>query len=150
MSRGVNKVMLLGHLGGDPEVRYTPNQQAVCNFQIATSESWKDKQTGEKQERTEWHSIVAYQRIAEICKKFLKKGSKVWIEGMLRTNKWKDKQGNDRYTTQIICNSLQMLDGKNNESEGKKQNKESYMPPASNTTSNDYQIKDDLDDNIPF
>lgn len=110
-SRGVNKVILIGNLGADPEVRYMPNGGAVANLRIATSESWKDQQTGQTQERTEWHSVVMYRRLAEIAGEYLKKGSKVYIEGSLRTRKWQDKNtGQDRYTTEIIGNEMQMLD----------------------------------------
>lgn len=110
-TRGVNKVILIGNLGADPEVRYMPNGGAVANLRIATSESWKDQQTGQTQERTEWHSVVMYRRLAEIAGEYLKKGSKVYIEGSLRTRKWQDKNtGQDRYTTEIIGNEMQMLD----------------------------------------
>jgi single-strand DNA-binding protein len=109
-SRGVNKVILIGNLGVDPEVRYMPNGNAVANLRIATSETWKDQQTGQIQERTEWHTVVLYRRLAEIAGEYLKKGSKVYIEGSLRTRKWQDKNGQDRYTTEIIANDMQMLD----------------------------------------
>jgi single-strand DNA-binding protein len=110
-SRGVNKVILIGNLGADPEVRYMPSGGAVANLRIATSESWKDQQSGQTQERTEWHSVVMYRRLAEIAGEYLKKGAKVYIEGSLRTRKWQDKNsGQDRYTTEIIANEMQMLD----------------------------------------
>lgn len=113
MARGVNKVILVGNLGRDPEVRYTPNGLAVANITIATSESWKDKQSGENVERTEWHRIVMYQRLAEIAGEYLRKGAKVYIEGRLQTRKWQDKtSGQDRYTTEIIADTMQMLDSK--------------------------------------
>src|SRR5579864_6341136 len=113
MARGINKVILIGNLGRDPEVRYTPSGLAVANLTLATSESWKDKQTGEPVERTEWHRIVMYQRLAEIAGEYLKKGSKVYIEGRIQTRKWQDKNtGQDRYTTEIVANELQMLDSK--------------------------------------
>ena len=102
MSRGVNKVIIVGNLGADPEVRYMPSGNAVANLRVATSESWKDRQTGENQERTEWHRIVLYSRLGEIAGEYLRKGSKVYIEGSLRTNKWQDQSGNDRYTTEIV------------------------------------------------
>ena len=108
----LNKVMLIGHLGADPDVRYMPNGKAVVNLRLATSESWKDKQTGDKQDRTEWHSVVAYDKLAEIIGKLLRKGSPVYIEGKLQTRKWQDKEGKDRYTTEIIAQSMQMLGGK--------------------------------------
>ncbi|MGI9246498.1 MAG: single-stranded DNA-binding protein [Steroidobacteraceae bacterium] len=109
MARGVNKVILVGNLGKDPETRYMPNGKAVTNFSIATSESWKDKQTGEQREQTEWHNIVMYDRLAEIAAEYLKKGSQVYVEGRLRTRKWQDKEGRDRYTTEINANEMQML-----------------------------------------
>ncbi len=113
MARGINKVILIGNLGRDPEVRYMPSGGAVANVTVATSESWKDKQTGERQERTEWHNVVFYNRLAEIVGEYLKKGSKVYIEGSLRTRKWQDKNtGADRYTTEIIANEMQMLDSR--------------------------------------
>jgi single-strand DNA-binding protein len=112
MARGINKVILIGNLGTDPEVRYMPTGGAVANLTIATSESWTDKQTNEKKEQTEWHRVVIYQRLAEIAGEYLRKGSKVYIEGRLRTRKWQDQQGVERYTTEIIANELQMLDGR--------------------------------------
>ncbi|MEY4375524.1 MAG: hypothetical protein RJB26_74 [Pseudomonadota bacterium] len=111
-SRGVNKVILIGNLGQDPESRAMPSGKAVTNLRIATSESWRDKQTGEMKEQTEWHSVVIFDRLAEIAKDYLRKGSKVYIEGRLRTRKWQDKNGQDRYTTEITANELQMLDSK--------------------------------------
>jgi single-strand DNA-binding protein len=111
-SRGVNKVIIVGNLGQDPEVRPMPNGAAVANFTIATSESWKDKQTGEQKEQTEWHRIVMYRRLAEIAGEYLRKGSKVYIEGRLQTRKWQDQQGQDRYTTEIVANEMQMLDSR--------------------------------------
>ncbi len=110
MARGVNKVIILGNLGQDPEVRFMPNGSAVANFTVATSESWKDKQTGEQKEKTEWHRIVMYQRLAEIAGEYIKKGSKVYLEGKLQTRKWTNQQGADQYTTEIIANEMQMLD----------------------------------------
>ncbi len=112
MARGVNKVILIGNLGKDPEVRYTAGGSAVANVTIATSEAWKDRQSGDTQERTEWHSVVFFSRLAEIAKEYLRKGSKVYIEGRLQTRKWQDKNGQDRYTTEIIANEMQMLDGR--------------------------------------
>ncbi|MBB72212.1 MAG: single-stranded DNA-binding protein [Legionellales bacterium] len=112
MARGINKAIIIGNLGADPEVRYTPNNTAVTNLSVATSESWKDRETGEQQERTEWHRIVLYRRLAEIAGEYLRKGSKVYIEGRIQTRKWTDQNGNDRYTTEIIGNELQMLDSR--------------------------------------
>ena len=113
MARGINKVILIGNLGQDPEMRAMPSGGAVTNLTIATSESWKDKQTGQPQERTEWHRVVFFNRLAEIAGEYLKKGSKVYIEGSLRTRKWQDKStGADRYTTEIVANEMQMLDSR--------------------------------------
>lgn len=113
MARGINKVILIGNLGQDPETRYMPSGGAVTNITVATSESWKDKQTGQQQERTEWHRIVFFNRLAEIAGEYLRKGSKVYIEGSLRTRKWQDKNtGQDRYTTEIVGNEMQMLDSR--------------------------------------
>jgi len=112
MARGVNKVILIGSLGKDPESRSTANGGAICNLSLATSESWKDKQTGKLEERTEWHRVSMFGRLAEIAQQFLSKGSKVYIEGSLRTRKWQDKDGKDNYTTEIVASEMQMLDGK--------------------------------------
>jgi single-strand DNA-binding protein len=109
MARGVNKVILVGNLGKDPEVRYSPNGGAVANITLATSESWKDKNSGEKVEKTEWHRVVFFGRLAEIAGEYLKKGSQVYIEGRLQTRKWQDKEGKDRYTTEIVAGEMQML-----------------------------------------
>jgi single-strand DNA-binding protein len=112
MARGVNKVILIGNLGADPETRAMPSGTTVANLRIATSESWRDKQSGEQQERTEWHRVAFFGRLAEVAGEYLRKGSQVYIEGSLRTRKWQDKQGNDRYSTEIIGNDLQMLGGR--------------------------------------
>ena len=112
MARGINKVILIGNLGNDPETRYTQSGAAVTNISLATSESWKDKQTGQPQERTEWHRVVFFNRLAEIAGEYLRKGSKVYIEGSLRTRKWQDQSGQDRYTTEIVANEMQMLDSR--------------------------------------
>ena len=109
MARGVNKVTLIGNLGNDPEVRYSGNGNAVANVSLATAESWRDKDSGEQQERTEWHRVVFFGRLAEIVSEYLHKGSQIYVEGRLQTNKWQDKEGNDRYTTQIVANEMQML-----------------------------------------
>ncbi len=152
MARGINKVILIGNLGADPEVRFMPSGGAVANLRIATSESWKDKQTGEAQERTEWHTVALFNRLAEIAGEYLKKGSKVYIEGSLRTRKWQDKNGQDRYTTEIICNDMQMLDSRSggsanmpndpSSSSSADPRPQSSAPSSSNTA--------DLDDDIPF
>lgn len=112
MARGINKVILVGNLGADPETRYTAGGAAITNIRIATSESWRDKQTGENQERTEWHRVVFFSRLAEIAGEYLRKGSQVYIEGALRTRKWQDQSGQDRYTTEIVANEMQMLGGR--------------------------------------
>lgn len=152
MAKGsVNKVILIGNLGRDPEVRYTPNGLAVANITIATSESWKDKQSGENQERTEWHRVVFYNRLAEIAGEYLRKGSKVFVEGRLQTRKWQDKNTNqDRYTTEIIGDSMQMLDSK--AGGGAPQSFDSA--PATEKSSMDSAhaepVTDHFDDDIPF
>lgn len=112
MARGVNKVILVGNLGKDPEMRYTADSKAVANLTIATSEQWKDKNTGQQQEKTEWHRVVAFGRLAEIMGEYLKKGSQVYIEGKIQTRKWQDQQGQDRYTTEVVANDMQMLGGR--------------------------------------
>jgi len=112
MARGINKVILVGNLGKDPEIKYTASGGAIANLTIATTDSWNDKQTGEKVEKTEWHRIVAYQRLAEIMGEYLKKGSQVYVEGRLQTRKWQDKEGKDHYTTEIVANDMQMLGGR--------------------------------------
>lgn len=154
MARGINKVILIGNLGNDPEVRYTPGGSAVANVVLATSTVWKDKQTGSNQERTEWHRIVFFNRLAEIVGEFLKKGSKIYIEGSLRTRKWQDKTGMDRYTTEIIANEMQMLD-----SRGSGGGTGAYNGPAASTepassgssaTSDPVMAGGDIDDDIPF
>lgn len=112
MARGVNKVILIGNIGKDPETRYSAGGGAITNVTLATSENWKDKQTGENQERTEWHRVVFFGRLGEIAGEYLKKGSKVYVEGSLRTRKWQDQSGQDRYTTEIVASEMQMLDGR--------------------------------------
>jgi single-strand DNA-binding protein len=112
MARGVNKVIVVGNLGGDPETRYMPSGSAVTNMTVATNESWKDKQTGEQKERTEWHKVAMFGRLAEIAAEYLRKGSQVYIEGKLRTRKWQGQDGQDRYTTEIIADEMQMLGGR--------------------------------------
>jgi single-strand DNA-binding protein len=148
MARGVNKVILVGNLGRDPEVRYMPSGNAVANVTLATTESWKDKQTGEKQERTEWHNVVFYSRLAEIAGEYLKKGSQVYVEGSLRTRKWQDKSGNDRYTTEIIASDMQMLGGRGGSagyaaSDAAPPMADQSAAPAGSSVS-------DFDDDIPF
>lgn len=130
-SRGINKVILIGNLGADPEVRYTQNSTAIANLSIATSETWKDKQSGEQREQTEWHRVVCYRRLAEIAGEYLRKGSKVYIEGRLQTRKWQGQDGKDNYTTEIVCNDLQMLDGRTGggQSGGFGGNQGGFAPP---------------------
>ena len=128
MSRGVNKVTIIGNLGNDPEVKYLPTGGAVCNFTVATSESWTDKQTNEKKSETEWHRVVVYQRLAEVCGEYLRKGSKVYLEGKLKTRKWQDQQGVERYTTEIIANEMQMLDGKQEGQQAAQQQRPAQQP----------------------
>lgn len=152
MARGVNKVILVGNLGNDPEVRYTPNGNAVANISVATSESWRDKQSGESQERTEWHRVVFFNRLAEIVGEYLRKGAKIYVEGALRTRKWTDKTGVERYTTEIIASEMQMLDSKGGNGADKAMN---AIPPHPAQTSNidvDVAKHDEpvIDDDIPF
>lgn len=151
--RGVNKVILVGTLGRDPEVRYMPNGGAVCSIALATNESWKDKQSGELRERTEWHRIEIFKRLAEIAGEYLKKGSQVYFEGSLRTDKWQDKNGQDRYTTKIIAHEMQML-GSPGSSGGQNSRSQGASKPNQNQTSNDYGdfggSDDGFDDDIPF
>lgn len=141
MSRGVNKVILVGNVGQDPETRYMPNGGAVTNLSVATSESWKDKNTGEQQERTEWHRIVFYQRLAEIVAEYVKKGSKVYVEGKLQTRSW-EQDGVKRYATEIIAHEMQMLDGKG---DNQKPQQSAQQAPA-----NAVPEPDSFDDSIPF
>jgi single-strand DNA-binding protein len=112
MARGVNKVILIGNLGKDPQQRAMPSGKAVVNFSVATTEQWRDKQTGENKEATEWHNVVMFDRLAEIAAEYLRKGSQIYVEGRIRTRKWQDKEGNDRYTTEIVVNEMQMLGGR--------------------------------------
>ena len=140
-SRGVNKVILIGNLGQDPDVRYMPDGNAVANVTVATSESWKDKTTGEPQERTEWHRVVFFRRLAEIVGEYLKKGSKVYIEGRLQTRKWQDQDGQDRYTTEIVADEMQMLDSKGGSTV-------SATPASSDAAS--APSNNGFDDDLPF
>jgi single-strand DNA-binding protein len=145
-ARGVNKVILIGNLGQDPETRYMPSGGAVTNLRIATNESWKDKQTGELQERTEWHRVVMFERLAEIAAEYLRKGSQVYIEGTLRTRKWQDKDGNDRYTTEIRANEMQMLGGRSGAGAPAMDRSRDEQSPAPARAG----VADDFDDDIPF
>ena len=158
MARGINKVILIGHVGNDPEVRYSPSGSAVTSLTIATNETWKDKTSGEAQERTEWHRVVFFTRLAEIAGEYLKKGSKVYIEGSLRTRKWQDKEGVDRYTTEIVGAEMQMLDGKQN-SDGAPNTYEKKPAPRQAQSSAQHQNQNQpshfdsvpqFDNDIPF
>ena len=155
MARGINKVIIVGNLGQDPDTKAMPSGMTVANLRIATSESWKDKQTGEMKEQTEWHSVALFGRLAEIAGEYLRKGSQVYIEGRLRTRKWQDKQGNDRYTTEIVGNDMQMLGGgrggMGGESRpsggGRTQGSDpGYGEPVRSSTEKD----ETFDDDIPF
>lgn len=168
MARGINKVILVGNIGGDPDVRYMPNGNAVTTLSVATSESWKDKETGNKQERTEWHRVVCFNRLGEIAGEYVRKGSKLYVEGSLRTRKWQDPQGQDRYTTEIVASDIQMLDGKGQtnasygdtqpmgqqqEPQQQQNNYAPRKPQATNTQANQSAAQnafDELDDDIPF
>jgi len=147
MARGVNKVILVGNLGKDPEVRYMPNGNAVANITLATSESWKDKTTGEQQEKTEWHRVVMFRRLGEIAGEYLKKGSQVYIEGKLQTRKWQDNSGNDRYTTEIVANEMQMLGSRGGSASF---SGDSAAAPASASAAPAPAAAGDFDDDIPF
>lgn len=145
--RGVNKVILIGHLGKDPESRYLPSGGAVANVTLATSESWKDKESGEQKERTEWHNLVFYGRLAEIAAQYLKKGAPVYVEGSIRTRKWQDKEGKDRYTTEIIAGEMQMLGQKSASAEGGSHSARPAQPAAPATAGADKNFEED---DIPF
>ncbi|GGL99702.1 single-stranded DNA-binding protein [Pseudomonas asuensis] len=159
MARGINKVILVGNVGADPEIRYTPNGNPITNITLATSESWKDKQSGQQQERTEWHRVVFFGRLAEIAAEYLRKGSQVYVEGTLRTRKWQGQDGQDRYTTEVIVDvsgTMQLLGGRtDNEHSGSPQtnrqpsgqNRKSAQPQPSTQPAPDY---DSFDDDIPF
>ena len=174
MARGVNKVILIGNLGDNPDVRFTPNGNAVANLSLATSESWKDRNTGEQKERTEWHRVVLFGKVAEIAGQYLHKGAKVYIEGKLQTRKWQDQQGQDRYTTEVVVDingQMQMLSGRNDDTSQARadQQASAYQPQAARSDSaKQYQqasgssqkqqpassssgnFDDSFDDDIPF
>jgi len=145
MARGINKVIIVGNLGNDPETRYMPSGSAVTNLTVATNESWKDKQTGEQKERTEWHKVAMFNRLAEIAAEYLRKGSQVYIEGKLRTRKWQDKEGKDRWTTEVIADEMQMLGGRGGGGGSASMNQD--PGPASAPAQ---PGPDDFDDDIPF
>ena len=154
MSKGVNKVILIGNCGQDPETRHTPSGNAVTNLSIATSESWKDKSSGEQQERTEWHRVVFFNRLAEIAGEYVKKGSKLYVEGSLRTRKWQGQDGQDRYTTEIVASEMQMLDSRGAQSGGYDAPQQGgYQAPAAQAPQQPQQAPqsmDSFDDDIPF
>ena len=155
MSRGINKVILVGNLGNDPDTRYTAGGAAVANISLATTDSWKDKETGQQQDRTEWHRVVFFGRLAEIVGEYLRKGSQVYVEGRLQTRKWQDKTGNDRYSTEIVANEMQMLGGRGGAMPGNDQ----ASPPMSDdisqsgpgsSSSSAPADNEFVDDDIPF
>ena len=144
MARGINKVIIVGNLGADPDSRAMPSGNAVTNISVATSDSWNDRDTGEKQEKTEWHRVVFFNRLAEIAAQYLKKGSQVYVEGKLQTRKWEDKEGNERWTTEVVANQMQML--------GDRMSNDMSNDNASSSQSssdNDFST-DEFDDDIPF
>ena len=148
MARGINKVIIVGNLGNDPETRYMPSGSAVTNLTVATNESWKDKATGEQKDRTEWHKVAMFNRLAEIAAEYLRKGSQVYIEGKLRTRKWQDKNGQDRWTTEIIADEMQMLGGRGGSGGGSApmSSGQDSGPPSTPPKAG----PDDFDDDIPF
>lgn len=152
---GINKAIVLGRLGKDPEVRYTPDGTAIANFTVATSEEWKDKNTGEKREKTEWHRIVAFRRLGEICGEYLAKGRQVYIEGRIQTRDWEDRDGNKRYTTEIVASQMQMLGGRdaNRSSAPQRQQSSSagtYRENNASTSTSQPPVAGPADDDIPF
>jgi single-strand DNA-binding protein len=147
MARGVNKVTLIGNLGNDPELRSTQSGSAVANITLATSESWRDKETQETKERVEWHRVIFFGRLAEVVNEYLRKGSQVYVEGRIQTRKWQDKDGNDRYTTEIVANEMQMLGSKGASSESSA----SQQPTATSQPATQSAIVNEpFDDDIPF
>jgi len=144
MARGINKVIIVGNLGADPDSRAMPSGNAVTNISVATSESWKDRETGEKREKTEWHRVVFYNRLAEIAAQYLKKGSQVYVEGKLQTRKWDDKEGNERWTTEVVANQMEMLGDRMSN------NMTNDNASSSQSTSDNDFSTDDFDDDIPF
>ena len=146
MARGINKALLIGNLGADPEVRYTAGGSAVANVRLATAESWRDKDSGEQQERTEWHRVVFFGRLAEIVGEYLRKGSQVYVEGRIQTRKWQDRDGNDRYSTEIVANEMQMLGGRSSAGDDPRP----ADAPATAPAGPDEPPMEDFDDDIPF
>ena len=148
---GVNRVIIIGHLGNDPEIRTMPNGEQIANISVATSESWEDKNTGERKEAVEWHRIVLYRRLAEIAGQYLTKGSQVYIEGRLKTRKWQDNNGQDRYSTEIQCDNLQMLGGRNQDAAQNQPSKQQdKQQKAQSKPQQSEPPVDAFDDNIPF
>ena len=152
MARGVNKVILVGNLGADPETRYTAGGSAVTNVRLATTDSWKDKQSGEQQERTEWHRVVFWGRLAEICAEYLRKGSQIYVEGRIQTRKWQDKDGQDRWSTEIVGNEMQMLGGRGGGQSAPQDfdSGRSGDPGPSDASPKKAAAVEDFDDDIPF
>ena len=153
MARGINKVILVGNLGKDPEIRYTASGSAIANVTIATTDSWRDKQSGEKQEKTEWHRVVFFSRLAEIVGEYLRKGSQVYVEGRLQTRKWQDQSGQDRWTTEIVANEMQMLGSRGGDGGGQDQQNAGFRKPAAQQPAQTQQPRaeeDFQDDDIPF
>jgi len=153
MARGINQVILIGNLGQDPEVRYTASGTAIANLRIATSEQWRDKQTGENKENTEWHTVVLFGKTAEIAGQYLKKGRQVYLEGRLQTRKWQDKSGNERYSTEVVANEMQMLGGTTGGGGGgtaSYDRGDSSPPPSRSASPEPAMDRDFEDDDIPF
>ena len=160
MARGINKAILIGNLGNDPDIRYTASGTAIANISLATAESWRDKNSGEQQERTEWHRIVFFGRLAEIVGEYLRKGSQIYVEGRIQTRKWQDKEGNDRYSTEVVASEMQMLGGRggagapmNTDSQARAPEARNAAPPPDKPASGarpGAAPADDFDDDIPF
>ena len=150
MARGVNKVILVGNLGNEPDTKYMPSGSAVTNISVATNESWKDKQTGEQVDRTEWHRVAFFNRLAEVAGEYLHKGSQVYIEGRIRTRKWQDKEGHDRYTTEIIADEMQMLGSRGSGAPQENYQKNTGPAPAPKSQSGAPRAEPEFDDDIPF
>lgn len=159
MARGINKVILVGNLGQDPQSRAMPSGKAVVNLRIATTDQWRDKQTGENKENTEWHTVVMFDRLAEVAAEYLRKGSQVYIEGRLRTRKWQDKEGNDRYSTEVVANEMQMLGGRGGGGGGGGYEREPTPRSGGSSTGGSAgagagaggsSSREDFDDDIPF
>ena len=153
MARGINKAILIGNLGADPETRHTAGGNAVTNIRIATSESWRDRQSGEQQERTEWHRIVMFGKLGEIAGEYLRKGSKVYIEGRIQTRKWQGQDGQDRWTTEVVANEMQMLDSRGGSApfdDNSNQSQQNYNQPQQNYNGPPSDNGGGLEDDIPF